>query len=504
MNPYLGGGWWLDFHDSSHPFVICPEFSDLDPAVMGRQNGAVDGTPLFVAPDGRADPRINRFWRDPSTQKLSVESMRRYAFSLKVWLNFLHAIGTNWDRADPSTLADFKEWRMSAGLASTHVSSNTFHLDLAALMRFYQWASTNCVGVSNPVRFRQVRRAPAGQLDSILDARPSGVRRADVKWLTPSAFRQWRNIGLRGFTAEGVPSSSWIGSVEDRDVAFVNGLFGTGLRCGEWSSLLTIEVPEQHNQRRLLKVWLADACAKRGRGRHYWLPLPVIKEVQFYIREGSRSEAILRAQHDGRYASIRDLLLVESVDARGILSIRDGNQLRRMNLSALDPRLRMRLFKKTDSGLEPLWVWLNTNGMPRPKTAWSKTFTVANERVDRELSSNSHKPTALWARPHMLRHSFALRWYSIATFVAWNRTAGLTVTEQRDFRNQLGDVWFLLATLLGHRSTETTRNVYLEPFQSLQIDNIVAMMDSEDRTALERLVDVVGDENSRVLGAFRL
>ena len=106
-------------------------------------------------------------------------------------------------------------------------------------------------------------------------------------------------------------------------------------------------------------------------------------------------------------------------------------------------------------------------------------------------------------QPHTVtaetRHCFALRWFSVATFVAWERMSGLTVAEQRDFRNQLGDVWFLLSTLLGHRSVETTRNIYLEPFQSLQVDQLVAVMDSDDRAALERLIGVLSANEPRVL-----
>jgi len=99
----------------------------------------------------------------------------------------------------------------------------------------------------------------------------------------------------------------------------------------------------------------------------------------------------------------------------------------------------------------------------------------------------------------MLRHSMALRWYCIATFVAWQRTDLLTREEQRDFRNQLGDVWFLLATLLGHRSAETTREVYLEPFKALEVEQLVALMDADDRAALERLMDVLAAGSDRVL-----
>ena len=160
----------------------------------------------------------------------------------------------------------------------------------------------------------------------------------------------------------------------------------------------------------------------------------------------------------------------------------------------------MRLFREGAGGLEPLWLWLNDDGTPRLKQAWHKTFARANARVDKALATRD-AAGRLWARPHMLRHSFALRWYCIATFVAWQRTALLTEAERRDFRNQLGDVWFLLATLLGHRSAETTRQVYLEPFQALQVEHLVALMDADDRSALERLVETLGAAEPRVLTA---
>lgn len=63
----------------------------------------------------------------------------------------------------------------------------------------------------------------------------------------------------------------------------------------------------------------------------------------------------------------------------------------------------------------------------------------------------------------------------------------------------MGDVWFLLATLLGHRSADTTREYYLEPFQALEVEHLVALMDDDDRDALERLVDQMGAGEPRVL-----
>lgn len=204
----------------------------------------------------------------------------------------------------------------------------------------------------------------------------------------------------------------------------------------------------------------------------------------------------------GRICDTVDRWIVERVCSDRRLDVVDDEGSRRVvSMDVLDPLLRMKLFRRVRGGLEPMWLWLNHDGMPRPKHAWYKTFDRANARVARVSAHEDGAP--LWCRPHMLRHSFALRWYCIATFVAWRRTDMLTAQEQRDFRNQLGDVWFLLATLLGHRSAEVTRNVYLEPFQALQVEELVALMDADDRQSLERLVATVGVGEPRVLTAHR-
>jgi hypothetical protein len=499
---YSRDGWLLHFYDSGRDLE---SVDDLVPGVgdvfsWARRNGARDGTPFFVGPSGRADARVNAFWRAPGVRGLAEGTLRRYAFSLRVWLDFLDACGLRWDQAGPEALGAFKEWRLSAEEAEEHVAPGSFRVDLAAIRRFYGWASS-IHGVDNPVRVRVVGETFFGNGKEVLEASPSGVRRADVKWLTPEAFRRWRNLGLRGFTRAGLPCSDWKGPNEDRDVAFADGLFGTGLRLGEWSSLLTVDLPMM-GQRDLYRCWLASACAKRSVGRPFWLPRRVVQAARLYAEEGGRPAAVARAQAEGRYERIRDRWLLERVRPNGVLQVVDANgKSREVRLDALRPKLRMRLFRRTRAGLEPAWLWLNHDGTPRPARAWHKTFARANERVSKALTGDRLAAGPLWCRPHMLRHSFALRWYCIVTFVSWQRTVGLTPAEQRDFRDQLGDVWFLLASLLGHRTPETTREVYLEPFQALQVEQLVALMEANDRAALERLAETLAIVEPRVLAA---
>ena len=491
-------GWILHFYDfgrRSEPVDdLFPGVGDI--LAWAKRNGARDGTPFFLDPWGRADALVNAYWRDPLVRGRATATVRRYALSLKVWLDFLHVLGVGWGQATRSELAAFKEWRLSARENPEHVSADTFCVDRAAIRGFYWWAAEQH-GIDNPVRARAIARSGGIGGHAALESTPAGMRRSDVKWLTPQAFRLWRNLGLRGFTVEGLPRHDWRGVTEDRDVAFVEGLFGTGLRVGEWAAMLTIEVPQPGSEG-LLRSRVASRCAKNGSGRTFWMRRRVVQHVHFYLQEGSRRTAIARAQDAGRYEHIADRWVLEHVRRDGQLEVvAENGSLRRVRLDALGPSTRMKLFRRGTNGLEPMWLWLNHDGTPRRKEAWYKTFDRANTRAAKALAEAGSPP--LWCRPHMLRHSFALRWFCIATFVAWRRTDMLTREEQRDFRNQLGDVWFLLATLLGHRSGEVTRSVYLEPFQVLQVEELIALMDADDREALERLVATVGIGESRVL-----
>lgn len=60
----------------------------------------------------------------------------------------------------------------------------------------------------------------------------------------------------------------------------------------------------------------------------------------------------------------------------------------------------------------------------------------------------------------MLRHSFALRWFSVGMLVYSSRLAHLSEEQARDFRTQFGDTWHLVQTMLGHRHVETTKNAF--------------------------------------------
>jgi hypothetical protein len=58
------------------------------------------------------------------------------------------------------------------------------------------------------------------------------------------------------------------------------------------------------------------------------------------------------------------------------------------------------------------------------------------------------------------RHSFTLKRFSVLSLAWEQRLDGFTAGEAADMRDMFGDVWFQLATLMGHADPSTTRETY--------------------------------------------
>ncbi len=199
------------------------------------------------------------------------------------------------------------------------------------------------------------------------------------------------------------------------------------------------------------------------------MPRAVREELdQYSRREGERRRAIARAQRAHRYESLPDVRLVEKLRGRVVRLRRHGNEASQdVPLDVLGPQERRRLFRETTRGLEPLALWLNEDGFPRAHHGWENTFQTANRRIRRLGIQN------FVCRPDKLRHSFAFAWYIIGRLLYERQLGHLTADETRDFRVQFGDTWDLVRTLLGHASLATTMKIYLEPFQTLEVQTLV-------------------------------
>lgn len=524
------GRWSVDFYDFTAPL---PTTTDEGLAWFGdvheraARSGARHGTPLLLSPSGYADPRVNLFFRTGAMAAAAVTTMRRYAYALAVWLEFLEVFGRSWDEATVRDVEAFKDWRLTDLLNDGRVRPTTFDTDRAALNTFY-WLAFQRYGIHNPVAtVRTGRPLPppsSGADDGKLERggrdplRPAGSNRRQVKWMLRPAFEQWRDVGLRGYGFDGLRRTGWRGFNEDRDTAFVDGLYGTGLRLREWASILDIELPLGAEGRHP-RMWLSAACSKGGRaGRDYRIPRRALASVGTYLDplEGSRAEVVRRAQRAGRYDQLAAVRVVTGYNARSrTLYIQSSSGSVPMSVDVFGPDERRLLFRRTPDGLEPLAVWLAPNGMPKKAHGWEDTFADANARIaeawvgaagqhlqGRELDRRKAE-CPLWARPHMLRHSFALKWFSILSVVWEHRIEGFTEEDLKDLRDQLGDIWYQLATLLGHASPSTTRDHYLEPFTGLQVDYLMSLLDDDEQAGVDALVRSVAADSGRVLTGVR-
>ena len=491
------------------PNVLQEYFGTLQ-ALLEHQRARV-GRPFLIGPDGRIDPYVDAFFAS-RVRNYSVYTQRKYAYSLAIWLNFLgqRPSPRYWHEAESDDVEDLKDWRMTDERNPRRVQGNTWHGDLAALDLFYTWAARK-YGVTNPVVTRELRyhphtrssagytQPPSGLTSTdtaiVKAAEASGIRDYDVKWFTPKAQRRWVDLGLRGLGLDGRDAPVWRGRNSERDSAFADMLYGTGLRLQEGGSLLINELPRLEEapwlsgaNRRFYTCHLAAACAKGSYERKYWMPRSVREALDQYVSaEGERSRAVARAQQSHRYDSLPDLIQVEQVRTHTLRLRKRGSAAPyNVPLNALTPRERRKLFMVTSVGLEPLALWLNEDGLPRDPHAWEKTFQIANQRIAQL------KIPDFVCRPHKLRHSFALKWYLVGRLLYERRLAYLSDDELRDFRVQWGNTWDLVRTLLGHASFETTMEIYLEPFQTLDVEALFAKAAEIDPSLFEILLRAEG------------
>lgn len=513
------GCWSVDFYD----FTVKRDLGDSEEFAWfgdvhdrAARNGARHGTPILTAPSGATDPRINLFFRTGSVAGGAVSTWRRYAYALSVWLGFLDVSGRPWDHATVGDVEAFKHWRLTDLRNADRVQPTSFDTDRAALNAFYTWAGPR-YGVVNPVptvssgtRGRRTDRYAEGDgrrggRDGL---RPASARRRQVKWLLRPALEQWRDVGLRGYGFDGLRRPGWCGRNEDRDVAFVEGLYGTGLRLREWASILDVELPAAPAGR-MSRAWLSAACIKGGgEGRRYYIPRRVMSGVASYLDpvEGSRAEAVSRAQRAGRYEGLHGIRIVTGYNARTrVLYTEGGDRAVPVSADVLAPDERRLLFRRVPGGLEPLAVWLAVDGLPKKASGWEDTFAAANERIARgwaDADGGAADPgeCPLWARPHMMRHSYALKWFSVLSAVWQAQVDGFSDEELKDLRDQFGDVWYQLAGLLGHADPATAKEYYLEPFTRLKVDYLMSLLDDDERQGIDGLIRAVAADSGRVIG----
>lgn len=447
-------------------------------AAREQSLGLLTSQPFLLRPDGAPDVDVLAFFASSSFKLLSEQTRLSYAKDLRLFLSFLESQDTPWREATRTDLLDIEHWRRRDPANPRRVSGAKFSRELAACKKFLDWQRQRGAMAANTAAEPAVSwHEPDGR-----SLRPRDARSTRVKWLTPRAFQQWRDVGLGGHRMDCTRDSSWRGRNDGRNMAFANLLWSSGLRLREAGTLLLSELPELDENSKYLRARVGDAVAK-GRGRDFWMGCDARRELEAYV-VSTRAAAISRARREGRYEDLPGRLLIVGRD-RSRLQVRSAaaDQVTTVTLGQLDARDRARLFIEGANGLEPAMLFLGESGLSMRYESWEAVFSAANRRCTR-----LGVPVSCY--PHMLRHSFALRML-VTLLHAFDRRMGLTPEERRDYRLLFGDPWTLVQTLLGHTNPQTTRDIYLEPVSGLQVDLFLNAGDANDGD--EAFTDFVQD-----------
>ena len=296
-------------------------------------------------------------------------------------------------------------------------------------------------------------------------ARDAGGER--VEWLTAEQYRLWRDCGLRGYRAGGLPDGGFRGRWASRNALFADVMVRTGLRLAEQASLTVLEVPHGPAGQGYQRFWLTGAVAKNESARWVYLPAALARNTGQYIT-ADRAAVIAAARARGAYDAIADPLVIEEPGAGPRAVARRPGGGAGVRLERLSPAERCRLLVRGAGGLEPAVLWLGEHGMPVSLSAWKDIFRTASVRCQR-----AGVPIA--CHPHTLRHTFA-----VATLEQLQRghiaeLAAMSAGQRGEYQRIFGDPLDWVRRRLGHRSAGTTLR-YLHVLQELEMETRLALV----------------------------
>lgn len=184
-----------------------------------RALGLRERQPILVSPDGRVDPRLSECLRRSAFSAKAQGTQVTYAPLYRLFFTFLWQRGLDRDEASEDDVEDWQDWRRRGVTNPAPVDGGTWAKEQAALKLLYGIAAKRGLVPTNPVTL----------------ASPSDVKTSDVKWLSPRAFRLWRNVGLGGMLPGGLEDEARRGRSAGRDTAYADLMYSSGLRRREGS-----------------------------------------------------------------------------------------------------------------------------------------------------------------------------------------------------------------------------------------------------------------------------
>jgi integrase len=470
-------GWTVHFVSRDLPAPTTTRtFLDVQPGDLVSwldEAGLPDGLPFLLSPRFEYDVELNSYFLQANlTAPWNTNANR--ARALARFFSFLHTSrgGKSWRAATEADHLAFHQWRRRDE-AGPHVEGSTWNHEVSLVNGFYSWAVRQGHVAAVPIPHRARRPAPTGAV--VWASAPSTVPATyahdengeRIEWMPPATYRLWRDVGLRGYGPDGLPSDRFRGRWAARNATFSDLMVRTGLRLTEEASVTVFEIPTSIALGGYQRFWLPGATAKNFSARWVYVPHSTVQEVIAYI-EWDRAEAVEQARAAGRYQRIRRPLVIADPSRPEVVHRLGGGGAHRMRLRDLSPAERRRLLRETEDGLEPAMLWLNENGLPMSVSGWQAVFSAANDRC--------HKAgVPVEAHAHLLRHTFAVVTLEQLQRAHIAQLAELNVEQRGHYTRIFGDPLDWVRRRLGHRSILTTL-IYLHALQELEMETRMALV----------------------------
>ena len=425
--------------------------------------------PLYipVTANGNIHPAVAEWAR----RYHSVNTASAYASDVALFFRWLGP-GNDWLAVRRAEINDFMDRRRFGAsgdddlrdIPAEPVSASTLARNLVAIRSLYDVAVGLGIISGNPV--------PSGRINAT-----KGQLSADVNWLTRRAYDRWRSEGLLGIGSARGESLM----MRERNTAYADLLYHTGLRRTEGAGLLTFEIPSADFSTRLVSGRVPASLSKGSpsRGRMMYLDRATHQSITSYVT-GAREVEVAFGLRSGIYEQDADPLILKEISRRGgiptkVLVSRPARagEERWWRLDDLTLAQRTRMYALDEEGRRrPLMVWLGTGGKPVGVSNWNTVFKSASARTAGSRGAWGAglavlDDTTIRVHPHMLRHSFALYVFALAAHMEMCQRGALT-PGAFDSMVRSQNIWLRVQTLLGHRSVETTRNYYLAPVLALE------------------------------------
>ncbi|NRQ39373.1 hypothetical protein HII36_47255 [Nonomuraea sp. NN258] len=359
-----------------------------------------DGLPLIV--DERMQPvePLCSWFRSLAYARKQPETMQSYAYIARRLAAFLAERGTDVLGATEADLVAYRTSRTE--LDERPVDAPTFDKEAVVINSLY----THLVD-QGLIKRRPFRLVGRNQTRSSLH---SGTKRGmQIRHITVEQYLFFRDVGFGGALPDGSIDETFRGWAPNRGRAGLELALLTGMRLQEWSTLLLPELGEDIRRPGEPVVFELQKCAKYELPREVYVPPAALDMVDHYVLLERPELVEVSARSLARRH--KDLFVVSEVDhEQGRLHGTLEGRRRKMLMSAMDPDLRRRTVRETDSGVEPLAAFIGHGGQMLGPSSWDRIRKDAWRRMRRYSAEPGVPilPVKPW-RFHDARHTFALQ-----------------------------------------------------------------------------------------------